>query len=536
MTKLSLVLKILENENAESAGTLLSYSAEKMLPDLSNNIKCGNSLIGSDFYKDKQMDMFDAAEMRKVNAFDWEKEFPSVFGKEKEFHADSADKKEDHLRNPRNLREPGFDVMIGNPPYFNIQTLGAKSPEAEYIMRKYSSVWMDKSDILFYFVAKAIQLCRGQVSFIISNAFLFADKAKNLRNYIIENASITEIINFEQYQVFANASITTAILKLDKEEKHEKTKTRIFKEKNYDEHTVLELLHSQQNYIWANLKKDNVFALIDGRIDDLNQRIDGVHKSLGEILFVGKGMETAANEVFQFSEFPNKFPDVYIKKRMSGEIIERYFFGKEIEYILYFENIEIFEDLPKSIQNHLLEHKSILKERATVKNEGRAWWRYSRPMHKELYIHPKIWCSYRAKRNEFVLDETGEYIGLTNTVAVFGTNKNISLKYILGLLNSKLLNYRHKTFAKQTGNGVFEYVPNVIEKFPIPNISLEEQAIFIDIVNQMLTAQNEFHAAKESDKAMLKQKIDAIDAQIDALVYELYGLTEEEIKVVEGKA
>ncbi|MCX6743347.1 MAG: N-6 DNA methylase, partial [Candidatus Parcubacteria bacterium] len=93
VTKLSLLLKLMEDETQQSAGMLIKYSKEALLPDLSDNIKCGNSLIGTDFYGSKNMSLFGNDEMRKVNAFDWEKEFKDIFG------------------------NGGFDVVIGNPPY-----------------------------------------------------------------------------------------------------------------------------------------------------------------------------------------------------------------------------------------------------------------------------------------------------------------------------------------------------------------------------------------------------------------------------------
>ena len=92
VTKLSLLLKVLENENKETIGKQLSLFKERALPDLGNNIKCGNSLIGSDFYEGKSRDMFSEDEQEKINVFDWERAFTEVFA------------------------NGGFDTVIGNPP------------------------------------------------------------------------------------------------------------------------------------------------------------------------------------------------------------------------------------------------------------------------------------------------------------------------------------------------------------------------------------------------------------------------------------
>lgn len=166
----------------------------------------------------------------------------------------------------------------------------------------------------------------------------------------------------------------------------------------------------------------------------------------------------------------------------------------------------------------------ILENRATVKNEGRDWWKYSRPLHYEYYNLDKIWCSYRSKNNCFAYDDTNQFIGFTNTTVIFDTNTNINLKYLLALLNSKTLDFRYKSIGKQTGNGIFEYFENGIGKLAIPDISLEQQKPFIKIIDKIL-------AVKETDN---DADISIYETEIDQMVYALYDLTNEEIKIIES--
>lgn len=510
VTKLSLLLRLMEDEEEETPGEFLTQSDFRYLPDLTNNIMDGNSLIGSDYYDDKNMSFFDDDAIERVNAFDWERAFPAV------------------------MQRGGFDCVIGNPPYFNIQTLGEHSAEAEYIMRTYKDVWQDKSDILFYFFARDIALSKRYIGLIVSNAFLFAHKGQLLRNYIVKHAPVEHIVNFERFRVFPDASITTAVVILNKAKEDARARVRVVKEAVLPLDDVYERMVAPREYFSVSLKPNTVFALVPRRIAKLTRKIDGAHPKLKELFLVGKGMETAANDIFSFETYPAQFPKEYIRKRLKGENIKRYYIQESDEYLLYVDDAETFDALPAPIKEHLKQHRRVLKKRATVHNEGRVWWRYSRPLHKEFYEYTKIWCSYRGRENAFVLDETGEYIGLTNTTVIFGTNEELSLKYVLALLNSKVLTFRHRAFAKQTGGGIYEYVPNAVEKHPIPALPLEEQHPFITLVDQMHEAQAACYAARtEREERTCQQRVDAIDRQIDALVYALYGLTDEERATVE---
>ena len=507
VTKLSLYLKLLENEGKETEGQLFSFSDMTLLPSLEENIKCGNSLVGTDFYTQATLGLTEDEQI-KINCFDWDKEFSSV------------------------IANGGFDIIIGNPPYYNIQTLGAKSEVAQYIQQKYSGIWQDKSDILFYFLEKAMKLSKGDIGFILSNAFLFSDKAQKLRNVIIEDGRLSKIVNFEQFQVFKDASITSGVFIFHKG--HKKTQAAVLKEKSYSLDYIVDYIHNSDNYFTVSLKLHDVFALVNEKIDHLNKKIDGNHPVLQDLFLVGKGMETAANNIFVYKDYPSRFPKKYIKKRMVGENISRYFLEDKPDFLLYFEDILDIQELPDSVQKYLKENKKVLSARATVKNEGHIWWRYSRAMHKEYYHLPKIWCSYRSKNNAFILDETDEYIGLTNTTVIFGTNTEYSLKYILALLNSKLLEFRYRSIGKQTGGGVFEYFANGIGKLPMPKAGTETQKEFTALAEKMIQLKQKEHSEQNQQaRKLISRQIDGLDSLIDKAVYKLYGLTTEEIKIIE---
>lgn len=362
------------------------------------------------------------------------------------------------------------------------------------------------------------------------------------------------------------------------------------KDDKLSEIEISNFIENENNFFNVELKENSVFALVNDNIAKINKKIDGNHKLLRNILKIGSGMQTGLNEIFCFDYYPKEFPKEFIKKRMCGENIERYNLLSKDEYILYFENVENFDDLPQSIKEHLNNNKEKLSQRAQIKRSPTSsWWKYTFTMHKEFYNLPKIWCSYRCKSNKFVLDESSDFIGLTNTTVIFGTDPEISLKYILCLLNSSTLNFRYKSIGKQTGSGVFEYVPNAVEKLPIPIAPKESQKQLADFADAMIrlnaeisslsndfftilrannyeiakipTALNEFYnldfkeflkltklkidMSKQGDLLKffneykqqcqtLNKQIVKTESKINQAVYKLYELNDDEIKMIEN--
>jgi hypothetical protein len=166
VTKLSLSLKVLEDENQETIGTQLSLFKERALPDLGKNIQCGNSLIGPDYFEGRMF--LDDEECYRVNAFNWQNAFPQVF------------------------MVGGFDVVIGNPPYIDSEWLTKTNPDLrEYCNSHYQSA-KGNWDIFCIFIEKALSLCRksGLSSMIVPNKLFSADYARSLRGYISRTHSL----------------------------------------------------------------------------------------------------------------------------------------------------------------------------------------------------------------------------------------------------------------------------------------------------------------------------------------------------------
>jgi hypothetical protein len=119
---------------------------------------------------------------------------------------------------------------------------------------------------------------------------------------------------------------------------------------------------------------------------------------------------------------------------------------------------------------------------------------------------------------------------------IFGTNENVNLKYLLAILNSRLFRWRYASIGKQTGGGIFEYMPNGVGKFPIPEADAKTQNEFALLADKMIELkQKEYAEQNPQAKKIISRQIDGVDRTINAAVYGLYELTEEEIELVEGR-
>ncbi len=188
VTKLSLLLKVLEGESEQSLVTQLSMFHERALPDLDQNIQCGNSLIAPDYYDIKQVSFLDEEEQYRVNVFDWKASFRDVF---------SGD-------------DPGFDAVIGNPPYIRMESF---KDLKVYLRTNYVS-HDERSDLYAYFIEQGHRLLnsRGRFGMIVSNKFLRANYGKPLRDFLSRNAFVERIVDFAGLPVFVGATVRTLVL------------------------------------------------------------------------------------------------------------------------------------------------------------------------------------------------------------------------------------------------------------------------------------------------------------------------------------
>jgi len=397
-------------------------------------------------------------------------------------------------------------------------------------------------------LAKATQLSRGYVGFIVSRAFLEAYKADKLRGYLLVNSSLKKLVDFRNFYVFPGVGITTCITVTQPKAKPGLIEVYKLRGDSLPSSNLESLLSNATVFEKLDIKQSQLdrapWNFSSKAIQNLNGRIDGAGKPLGKILLIGQGMQTGRNDVFgertlkEIKKWRLKTNMFY--KRASNSDIQRFYLRDRGEYLLFLEDEKNFDSLPKGVQKHLKEHSADLKERAAYQRGDCEWWKYTWPLHKEWHNRSKILCPYLAPSNRFALDVKGEYLGLTDTTVLFNNNQQEDIRYILGLLNSKLLTFRFRSIGKLKSGGIIEYFWNSVSKLPVRAIDFSNAADrarhdkIVELVERMLDLHKQLAAAKNpNDKTRLQREIEATDREIDRLVYELYGLTEKEIKIVE---
>ena len=296
------------------------------------------------------------------------------------------------------LANGGFDVVIGNPPYFSIDAqYGAGHPVPAYLKQAYSDVWLDKTDIYYYFLRKAAALAQQRLGFIVSRAFLEADKAKRIRGWLAANTRLERIEDFDGFMVFADAGIATTVVVLDTTEPHgeKEVEVRRLPSGRYSTAQVIEGVRNDTTPFEA----FDVKSKLDERpwhfhnpyATALFSRIDRHGDPLMTVCDLGQGMQTGANSVFgrltAVEVVDYNLASELLKPRARNSDIDRFYIADSGEFLLYLEDIRNFQALPKSVQNYLRlpTNKKKLRGRAAFKRGNCKWWQYTWPLHKEAY-------------------------------------------------------------------------------------------------------------------------------------------------------
>lgn len=535
VTKLSLLLKLMEGENEESAGSFFKFSDLQLLPDLSENIKCGNSLIGTDYYSFQEQSFFDNEEKSlKINAFDWRKEFIDI------------------------ISSGGFDIIIGNPPYVKEYTDKAPFEFKNSSLKKY---YQGKMDLWYACACHSIDLLKpkGYHSFIATNNWITNAGASILRNHILDNTTIAEYIDFGDFMVFKTASIQTMVYILQKKQisQSEFIFSKIIGKK------ISEI--DVRNYLNEKIENDKIisYEVTLNHKDYINTTITFNDKSIENVLekiFNRKTYNLTEKEVAQGIVAPQDFVnDKHLQilkngaiKKNSGifilnddekknlklnqlelNLIKPYYTTNElgkyfadsnnIYWIIYTNKVnrENIKQYPK-IKSHLDRFKEIIT--SDFKPYG-----LHRARVENFFLGEKIISLRKAKEPTFTYVNFSCYFSQT-----FYSIKpvNINLKYLLGLFNSELSFFWFNFKGKKQGD-LLQIDKAPLLDFPIciPDINMQKD--IINDVNLILNLQKKISDFKEPNSIRnLKKQISSIQNRINIKIYEIYHLDNKDITII----
>ncbi len=482
VTKLSLMLKVLEGQTQETIQTQLSMFKERALPDLDKNIKCGNSLISPDFYATAFAQNLDTEAMYRINAFDWHTEFALI------------------------MKGGGFSAIIGNPPYGAIFS----DEEIAYISNTFS--YQDyQIESYTLFLEKSINILRkkGYIGFIIPNTWLINVFSKRLRKHLLSSLSIREIRHF-LYKVFKNVSIDTEIVVFLNDDKNRENNIKIALQSKYDE----KIFYIPQRQ-WIDKNGHPINIMDRPEISSFKMKIEHmvVLDQLSIItqgckpFQVGKGKPPQTRDIVDNKPYVATFKkdDSFIPL-LRGSLIQRYQTLWSNDYWISFGD---WLAEPRYSAHYNADKKIVIRQTGDS---------LVATLDKEQFV---------VRDNLYTI-----------------TSREISqhkIEYILGLINSNLLSWIYQNFINPEKDEALAQVKRShIAKIPIRTINFEDptEVKLHDQVVALVETMLDLHKQRANviipqEKATLDRRIEATDNQIDQLVYQLYNLSAEEIAIIE---
>lgn len=469
VTKLSLLLKVLEGETDESVTRQLHLFNERALPDLSANIKCGNSLIAANFYDIVQADFINQEIQYRINVFDWDVSFPYI------------------------MQSGGFDAVIGNPPWISLTGKFGNNiytdEEIKYLIDKFKgNTYMP--NVYEYFVAQGLELVKsdGYYSFIVPDRLGYNSQFIALRERILKKSSILSLIYKAPFSGIVADTLIFVVRKVLPKPDHTVTVAEYGRQ----------AIHRKQSDFLDDPK--HVFEYFE------DNQLMGVIKKIATLSYIAPLSHFCEST----SGFGGKSQLIQSKKSSSAQIrtykgdsIGRYEIRKEYWFDFKKENI-------------------------TGRTTDKA----------KLGASPKILLRKTGSTIIATYDETCTFPE-QSLYFLFQQKTDASLKYILGILNSTLLNAYYQAKSLTNKKSIAQVKKVDLDLLPIPVVNFsnplekEQHDQMVETVEQILNLQKQLQTVKTNqDRVIIQRQIDGLEKKIDSLVYKIYQIEESEIKII----
>ncbi|MFP6107211.1 class I SAM-dependent DNA methyltransferase [Helicobacter pylori] len=470
------------------------------------------------------------------NAFEWRFEFPEVLDDEGDFL--------------------GFDCIIGNPPYIRQEQIKDLKPLLE---KQYQDFYNSTADIYTYFFALALNLLKekGFSAFITSNKYARAKYGAKLREWLLKKTTIVSYMELNALKVFESAAVDTSIMSFIKQDPPKESDFKYYEPTPNDKN---DLKSTPSLSMKQNALSTESFIFANATLLDLRDKMESVGTPLKDWdIQINYGIKTGANEAFIIptekreeilnackTQEERERTERLIKPILRGKDIKRYSYEWADLWVIFipwhFPNTGSPKSMEKNEQDfsihypivyaHLLSHKDKLLKRNKDETGKRYEWyclqrwaaNYLQEFEKEKIVYGEI-----VQEPRFYLDngecELGYFYAEATSFILTGEH----LHYLLGMLHSKLITFAFKTFYAGGGLGEsgYRYKKAFIERLPIPKITEKNQ----ELARKIIALVDKILQTKEKDPKANTQKL---EKEIDALVYQLYHLTDEEIKIIEN--
>ncbi len=469
------------------------------------------------------------------NAFEWRFEFPEVLDDEGDFL--------------------GFDCIIGNPPYIRQEQIREIKP---LLQKQYPDFYNSTADIYTYFFALSYHLLKekGFNAFITSNKYARAKYGAQLRELLLKKTTIVSYMELNALKVFESATVDTSIISFIKQDPPKESCFNYYEPTPDDKN---DLKSARSLSMKQNALSTESFIFANATLLNLRDKMESVGTPLKDWdIQINYGIKTGCNEAFIIptekreeilnackTQEERKRTEALIKPILRGKDIKRYSYEWADLWVIFIpwhfpntnnpknmeENEQDFSIHYPIIYSHLLSHKDKLLKRNKDETGKRYEWyclqrwaaNYYQEFEKEKIVYGEI-----VQEPRFYLDngecELGYFYAEATSFILTGEH----LRYLLGMLHSKLITFAFKTFYAGGGLGEsgYRYKKAFIERLPIPKITPQNQ----ELADKITDGAEAILETKEKDPKANTQKL---EKEIDALVYQLYNLTDEEIKIIE---
>ena len=424
----------------------------------------------------------------------------------------------------------GFDVVIANPPYVRQEALGSELKT--FFSKKYSEVYNGIADLYVYFYAISIQILKknGCLAFITPNKWMERKYGLELRQFL-KKYDIKNIIIYGELKVFEGSTPETEVTILRK----------VISEREIEYVSIrsLDEAHNSEGYKFKKYKKtnldDTIWRFLDSETQTILEKFRAKTISLTEYTKNGifYGIKTGLNRAFivdhkirdQLIEEDPQSAKI-LKKMVEGDDFGKWYLRHSGRYMI---TTEYDLDIPKyypAIYGYLKQYE---KELINRQDQGQNYWNLRACTYYEEFEKPKIIYYHTALKHEFYLYTQGYYIS-ANCYLIANADR-----YLQCVLNSSLFDfgkkYKFPAFGDVENRGRIRLDANKMIKLPIRIISKTDQQPFNDLVDRILSiSQSDDYLGNFGKQAKVKE----YEKQIDQMVYQLYGLTKEEIQIVEG--